>query len=161
MQIKYLGNEKFEIRSNQGSISLDYGLKINGFDLSGPGEYEKAGIAVTGIPNGQNTIYVIRTEDMNLCYLGKLATDLAEAAIKEIGDIDILFLPLGEDDTLPTKKAVQVLSKIDPKIVIPMLYSDLSEFKKSEGLMDGEIDILKIRPADLPAEERKVVLLKA
>lgn len=160
MQIKYFGRDKFEIKVNQGLIALDSHLAINGFDLSGPGEYEKSGVVVLGIPDGQNTIYLIRAEEMTVCHLGHIARELPESEIKEIGDVDILFLSLGEEGTLPAKKALSLLSKIDPKIVIPMLFSDLSEFKKSEGLSDGEVDILKIKPADLPEDERKIVILK-
>lgn len=160
MQIKYLGGEKFEVRSSQTLVSLAYETAIDGFHLPGAGEYEKAGVAVVGIPNGQNTIYVVKIEGINLCYLGKIAQELRSEEIKEIGSVDILFLPLGEDGTLPTKKALQLLSKIDPHVVIPMLYSDLEEFKKSEGISCSEQEVLKIRKVDLPEEERQVIILR-
>jgi L-ascorbate metabolism protein UlaG (beta-lactamase superfamily) len=98
---------------------------------------------------------------MNLCYLGKIAHDLHEDEVKEIGNADILFVPLGEDGSLTTKKALGLVSLIDPKIVIPMLYSDLTEFKKSEGITNGETDILKIKKSELPEEERLNVILKS
>jgi len=159
MQIKYLGGEKFEIRTKEVKISLGYKILINDFSLPGPGEYEKNGIFVEGIADNGNNIYAIKAEEMNLCYLGKISHDLKEEEAKEIGDVDILFVPLGEDGSLPVKKALDVVSKIDPRIVIPMLYSDLSEFKKSEGISDGETDLLKIKKQELPEEERKIVIL--
>lgn len=160
MQIKYLGHEKFEIRTKETKIDLGYKVLVNDFSFPGPGEYEKGGVFVEGIADNGNTIYVLKVEEMNVCYLGKIAHDLKEDEAKEIGNVDILFLPLGEDGSVPVKKAADILSKIDPKIVIPMLYSDLSEFKNSEGITDGELDILKIKKAELPEEERKVVILK-
>jgi hypothetical protein len=42
-----------------------------------------------------------------------------------------------------------------------MLYEDLTEFKKSEGTVDSELDVLKIKKSELPEEERQVVILKA
>lgn len=161
MQIKYLGHEKFEIRTKETKIDLGYKVLVNDFAFPGPGEYEKGGVFVEGIADNGNTIYVLKVEEMNVCYLGKIAHDLKENEAKEIGNVDILFLPLGEDGSVPVKKAVDILSKIDPKIVIPMLYSDLSEFKNSEGITDGELDILKIKKVELPEEERKVVILNA
>lgn len=161
MQIRYLGKEKFEIRSKDNKIDLGYKILINGFELSGPGEYEKNGIFVEGIADNGNTIYSIRVEDINVCYLGNISHDLREDEAKEIGDVDILFVPQGENGSLPTKKSVALISKIDPKIVIPMLYADLSEFKKSEGVVDEEIDILKIKKSELPEEERKNIILKS
>lgn len=161
MQIKYLGKEKFEIRTKDSRINLGYKVSINDFSLSGPGEYEKSGVFVEGISDNGNTIYVVKAEEINLCYLGKISHDLKENEAKEIGDVDILFVPLGEEGSLPIKKSLELVSKIDPKILIPMLYSDLTEFKKSEGISDDEIDLLKIKKSELPEEERKIVILKA
>ena len=161
MQIKYLGKEKFDVRSKEARIELGYQVSINGFPLPGPGEYEKSGISIEGIADNGNTIYVIRADEINLCYLGKISHDLREEEAKEIGDVDILFIPLGEAGSLPTKKALGLVSKIDPKVVIPMLYSDLMEFKKSEGITNGETEVLKIKKSELPEEERMNVILKA
>lgn len=160
MQIKYLGNEKFEIRTKETKVDLGYKISVNNFTFPGPGEYEKGGVFVEGLIDSGNTIYVLKIEEMNVGYLGKIARDLKEEEAKEIGDVDILFLPLGEDGSVPTKKALEIVSKIDPRIVIPMLYSDLSEFMKGEGVTDGEMDVFKIKKAELPEEERKVVILK-
>ena len=77
-----------------------------------------------------------------------------------MGNVDFFFLGLGEDGSVNTKIATKILSEIDPRVVIPMLYSDLAEFKKSEGITDGELDLLKIRKIDLPEEERRIVILK-
>jgi len=161
MQIKCLGEKKFEIRSKDIVLLLDGGISVNDFAFPGPGEYEKNGVIINGIADGQNTIFALRLEEINLGYLGLINHDLTEEEAKQIGDIDILFLPLGLEGSADLKTALKLLSKIDPKIVIPMLYSDLSEFKKSEGISDGEIDILKIKKTELPEEERQVIILKA
>ena len=161
MQIKYLGQEKFEIRTKETKIDLGYRVLVNNFEFPGPGEYEKGGVFVEGIADNGNIIYVLKIEEMNVCYLGKIAHDLKEDEAKEIGNVDILFLPLGEDGSVSTKKALDLVTKIDPRIVIPMLYTDLSEFMKSEGITDGEMDVFKIKKAELPEEERKVVILNA
>ena len=161
MQIKYLGKKKFEIKTKEVVLVLDDGISVNDFALSGPGEYEKSGVIINGIADAENTIFALRIEEMNLGYLGLINHDLTEEEAKQVGDIDILFLPLGQEGSADMKTALKLLSKIDPKIVIPMLYSDLSEFKKSEGISDGEIDVLKIKKADLPEEERQVIILKS
>ena len=160
MQIKCLGSKKFEIRAKDIDLLLDGDVSINGFIFPGPGEYEKNGVIVNGIADGENTISTLRLEEINLGYLGLINHDLTEEEAKQIGDIDILFLPLGLEGSADMKTALKLLAKIDPKIVIPMLCSDLSEFKKSEGISDGELDILKIKKADLPEEERQVFILK-
>jgi len=162
MHIKYLGDDHFEIKTGSALINLSSRPSVDGFTLPGPGEYEKAGVGIAGIADGlENTIYVFRAEEINLCYLGRMKDSPAAGEIKEIGNVDILFLPLGEEGTLPTKKALDLVSKIDPRVVIPMLYSDITDFKKGEGVEDGEVDSLKIKRVDLPEEERRVVILRS
>lgn len=159
MQIKYKGGQGFEIKSKEIDLQFSDKTVINGFTFPGAGEYEKSGVILNGINDGDNTIYVAKIEDMNLCHLGKINHDLSEDEAKQIGDVDILFLPLGQDGSSELKISLKNLSKIDPRVVIPMLYSDLSEFMKSEGITDGEMDVLKIRKAELPEEERKIIIL--
>jgi len=160
MQIKYKGADKFELKTKDAEVLIGKSIKIGDFDFAGPGEYEKSGVILNGVADADNTIYLLTVEEMKICHLGHLAHDLSEEESKQIGDVDILFLPLGAEGSAELKIALKVLSKIDPRIIIPMLYSDLSEFKKTEGVVDGELDILKIRKIDLPEEERKVVILQ-
>jgi L-ascorbate metabolism protein UlaG (beta-lactamase superfamily) len=161
MQIKFKGKDKFEIKSKELEIILDGKVSVNGYEFPGPGEYEKAGVIINGIADGDNTIYILNVEDMNICYLGKLNHALSEEEGKEVGNVDILLLPLGQDGSADIKTATKIISTIDPRVVIPMLYSDLTEFKKSEGITDGEIDVLKIRKIDLPEDERVIYTLSA
>lgn len=161
MQIKYKGGDHFEIKSKELDIVLADKVLINGFSFPGPGEYEKGGVILNSIDDNGNTIHVARVEEMNLCHLGHIKHDLSEEETKQVGDIDILFLPLGQEGTADMKTALRLLSKIDPRIVIPMLYEDISEFKKSEGIVDSELDILKIKKSDLPEEGRQIVILQA
>lgn len=161
MHIKYLGGDKFDIRTKDTTIELGETIKVNGFQFPGPGEYEKSGVFIEGIADNGTTLYLIRAEEINLCYLGRISHPLSEKEAKEIGDVDILFVPLGEEGSLPVKKSISLISEIDPKVVIPMLYSDLSEFKKDEGISDGEMEVLKIKKAELPENERMTVILKS
>lgn len=160
MQIRYSGKDKFNIKTGQSLIRLGVECAVDDFSIPGPGEYEKGGVSIIGIANDNNTIYVIRAEEINLCYLGRIVKEVSQNVVKEIGDVDVLFLPLGEEGTLEVKKAVDLLSAIDPRVVIPMLYADLSDFKKSEGITDGETETFKFKKSDLPEEERKIVILK-
>ncbi|MEI6498395.1 MAG: MBL fold metallo-hydrolase [bacterium] len=161
MQIQYRGSDNFDIKLKDTILKLGSRVSIDDFVLPGPGEYEKRGISVFAIPDDQNIIYTIHAEEMTLCFLGHLSRDLNEEETKQIGNVDILFLPLGAENTIELKKALNILSKIDPRVVIPMLYTDIEEFKKSEGVADGEFDVLKIKKSDLPDEQRALFVLKA
>jgi len=163
MIIKYQGEEKFEIKTTEAKFTLSQaGIDIEGFIISTPGEYERRGVSVQGITldGEQKPIYIIHTEEMAFCYPDGLNHELDEEIVKLIGDIDILFVPLGENGSMPLKLAQKLISDIDSRVVIPMLYSDIEQFKSAEGITDGEIDQLKIKKADLPQEERKFYILK-
>jgi L-ascorbate metabolism protein UlaG (beta-lactamase superfamily) len=163
MIIKYNGEEKFEIKTAEAKVSLSSaGIDIEGFIINTPGEYERRGVSVQGITldGEQKPVYIIHTEEMSLCYPDGLNRELDEEIVKLIGDIDILFVPLGESGSMPLKLSQKLISDIDPRVVIPMLYADIEQFKSAEGITDGEVDQLKIKKAELPVEERKFYILK-
>ena len=148
--------------------------------IDGPGEYEKQGIQVMGVTSfhdkmngkerGLNTIYLIKAEDMTICHLGDLGQDkLDDKQVEEIGDVDILMVPVGGTYTLDAKEAVGVVGQIEPKVVIPMHYKikdltiDISgpdKFLKEIGLSPEKVDKFKIAKKNLPAEEMKLVMFQ-
>lgn len=106
--------------------------------LSGPGEYEISGISFIGIASfhdglngkkrGRNTIFIIEAEGLRLAHLGDLGHTLSNTTLEQMGDIDILMVPVGGEYTIGPKQASEVAGKIDPCFIIPMHYqvSDLN-----------------------------------
>jgi L-ascorbate metabolism protein UlaG (beta-lactamase superfamily) len=100
--------------------------------IKSPGEYEIGGTFITGIASfhddkkgevrGKNTIYVIEMDDVTLCHLGDLGHPLDSHLIEEIGDIGVLFLPVGEVSTIPIDTAMEIVRQLEPSVVIPMHY---------------------------------------
>jgi L-ascorbate metabolism protein UlaG (beta-lactamase superfamily) len=100
--------------------------------IKSPGEYEIGGTFITGVASfhdnkkgevrGKNTIYIIEIDGITLCHLGDLGHPLDSHLIEELGDIDILFLPVGEVSTIPIDTAVEIVRQLEPPIVIPMHY---------------------------------------
>ena len=149
------------------------------FVVQGPGEYEIKGISIWGISSfhdkkmgsqrGKNTIYVYHLDTLRLCHLGDLGHKLDDSQIERIGELDILMIPVGGVYTIDAKEAVQVVSQLEPKIVIPMHYKtkglafelgSLNEFLREINEKETKpVKSLKISKATLP-EERKVVWLK-
>ena len=156
------------------------GINPEAFLINTPGEYEKRGIAIRGISSyhdksegkerGMNTIYVMKAEDMTICHLGDLGQEkLTESQVDEIGDIDILFIPVGGNYTINYKEAVGVIGQIEPKIIIPMHYKvkdlkiDLDssdKFVKELGLTPEKVDKYKIAKKLLPLEEMKLIMFE-
>lgn len=90
------------------------GIKIKGTKAS----HDKS----KGTQRGQIVIFTIEVEDLRLCHLGDLGEALSEDQLKDIGKIDILFVPVGGFYTIEPDEARLVVRSINPKIVIPMHY---------------------------------------
>lgn len=123
------------------------------FVILGPGEYEVAGVTVLGFPSyhddkkgeerGRNTIYKMTIDGIRVVHLGDLGHKLSEDVIDKLGDVDILFIPVGGQYTIDAATAVEVVSQIEPLVVVPMHY-------KREGMhkdfseVDGVEKFLKL-----------------
>ncbi|MBI4692236.1 MAG: MBL fold metallo-hydrolase [Candidatus Terrybacteria bacterium] len=129
------------------------------FVIDSPGEYEIKGLTIKGLFDGLNTIYVLIFEDISLCHLGRFKEKEIKPEIKEeIAEVDILFIPVSEDDG---QRAGQFVAQIEPKIAIPMHYkeSDLKKFLKEFG--NGSIkpvEKLTIKKKDLGEETQVIVI---
>lgn len=155
------------------------------FVIDGPGEYEVSNVLITGVrtyhdavkgaERGFNTVYVIHLDDVVFCHLGDLGHELNQRQIEEIGDIDVLLVPVGGGETIGPEEAASVISQLEPRIVIPMHYETvqlsfdqklmpLEKFLHELGLKDVEpTDKLSVTPSSLPApgEETRVIVMRA
>lgn len=100
--------------------------------VDGPGEYEVAATFVNGVGTfrddargkklGRNTAYVIHLDDLAICHLGDLGHLLTSAQIEALEGPDVLLIPVGGNCTLNGVQAAEVVSQLDPKLVVPMHY---------------------------------------
>jgi L-ascorbate metabolism protein UlaG (beta-lactamase superfamily) len=100
--------------------------------VEGVGEKTVKGVKIKGIAaahdekggtlRGKDTIFVWELGGIRFAHLGDLGAMLSEAQIKEIGTIDVLFIPVGGFFTIDSGVATQVVSALNPKVVIPMHY---------------------------------------
>lgn len=147
------------------------------FVISGPGEYEVNGIFIHGFPSktvygGEekiNTIYVFEIDSIRVAYFGAISDKELSAEIKEIlGDIDIIFMPIGNDEVLGAGDAYKMAVKREPKIIIPIHFDKvgdknaLKDFLKEAGDEKVKpVDKLTIKRKDLTGKEGEVVVLKS
>lgn len=100
--------------------------------INGPGEYEINDVLITGVPSyhddqhgkirGHNTIYVIHMDDLVICHLGDLGHILHEEQLEEVADADILLLPISGGNSVNATMAAEIISQVEPRVVIPMHY---------------------------------------
>jgi L-ascorbate metabolism protein UlaG (beta-lactamase superfamily) len=112
--------------------------------LRGPGEYEIQDVLITAVASyhddergkrlGRNTIYLLRIDDLLVCHLGDLGHLLTDAQQEEISDVDILFVPVGGKHTINASQAAEVISQVEPRVIIPMHYATPATEGKIEGL---------------------------
>jgi L-ascorbate metabolism protein UlaG (beta-lactamase superfamily) len=97
-----------------------------------PAEYDIEGVKIQGIKTfhdkqngakrGDNIVFVFRMEGLSVCHCGDLGHLLTLEQIREIGQVDILILPVGGTMTINGVEAVQVMRQLNPTITIPMHY---------------------------------------
>lgn len=145
--------------------------------IDGPGEYELGGVFITGIATWHdkrraqfepNTIFLFEFDDATVCHLGDLGHVLTESQVEALPDIDVLIVPVGGRNTLDAAKAAEVISVIEPKIVVPMHYrmpgtpkhlAPLSRFLKEMGVPAPEpVPSLRVTRSQLPDETQVVVM---
>ncbi len=153
-------------------------LRGNPHVVKSAGEYDIKGVMVEGIisyhdeakgaERGSNIIYRIEMDDITICHLGDLGHVLDNKQLERLEGIDILLVPVGGKYTLDAKKAVEVISQIEPRIVIPMHYKTkdvkadidgVDKFIKELGIEASYEEKLKINKKDLPAEDMELVIL--
>jgi L-ascorbate metabolism protein UlaG (beta-lactamase superfamily) len=118
-----------------------------------PGEYEIGGVLIIGISSfhddengialGKNNVFAIEIEDVTICHLGDLGHPLSAKQIEELGNVDVLLIPVGGGTTITAAQAAALVRSVEPKIVVPMHYQtptlakeldNLDKFLKEMGL---------------------------
>jgi len=146
-----------------------------------PGEYEYGGSEIIGISTfhnsqkgnirGKNTIFLFYLENLCICHLGDIGHLLSDAEMENLNQVDVLLIPVGGKYTVDAKKAVELINQIDPKIIVPMHFrieglapsiqiDGVEAFLKELGSENNPLDFLRVSKDLLPAEEKKIVVLK-
>jgi len=175
------------VRAQVVTISHDapghsYIKAVKGYEhiFDGPGEYEVNGVFITGVAThhrGQpgerqrNTAFLYEYDELSICHLGDLGETLNRKQIEALNSPDVLLVPIGGGDTLDAAKAVEIITELEPRIVIPMHYAQpglkmqlapIDKFLKEMGVEASEpLPSLKLRKSDLAGDETRVILLES
>jgi L-ascorbate metabolism protein UlaG (beta-lactamase superfamily) len=74
-------------------------------------------------PEGEEQRLYVQLDGLKLCHIGDLGHNLTAEQAKEIGKVDVLFTPVAGGATIGPDVAWSVITKLDPKIIIPMHYN--------------------------------------
>jgi L-ascorbate metabolism protein UlaG (beta-lactamase superfamily) len=182
---KDTGYTRPPIRADVITISHDHPGHNNQVGFRGehkvfaaPGEYEVNGVFITGISTfhdarsgsarGPNVVFLFDFDGLSVCHLGDLGHVLNQGQVEALGDVDVLLVPVGAAHTLSLSQASEVISQIEPRLVIPMHYKTSAEkarlepvdkfFKEMGAVPMPAQPELKVTKSGLP-EETQIVLL--
>lgn len=135
------------------------------FVINRPGEYEIGGVEVRalstfhdakeGKERGSNLIMVMRIDDIFIVHLGDLGHVLSEKRVEDIGLVDVLLVPVGGGVTLDAKRASQVITQLEPSIVVPMHYG-VPELSTEMPKLVGVDDFIKEMGAEAGEKSKKL-----
>lgn len=138
------------------------------------GEYEYKEVLVYGFQTAFTQtaplIYRLEVEHVTLAHLGLLNAQLDEKLLNELQGVDVLMLPVGGGAAMTAERAVELVTKIEPRIVIPYAfnangtgedYAPVSQFTKLLGQDTPEAqNKFKLTKKDLPSDTLQVVILE-
>lgn len=160
--------------------SFAKGVKGDPKVIEGPGEYEIKNMFITGVPTahdkkggkdrGANTVFVCDIDGLTICHLGDLGHVPTQPQIEALGNVNVLLVPVGGVSTINAGEAAEIVSMLEPQIVIPMHFyhpglkfklDTTAKFFKEMGIKTpAEIPSIKVTKDSLP-KETQVVLLEA
>ena len=189
---KSIGYDSLKLRSDIVTVSHDApghnntdAVKGTSHVIDGAGEFEIGGVFITGVQtdggsgkkkakskdddlSAPNTIYVFDYDGITVAHLGDLKEIPPQTEIELLGTINVALVPVGGGGGLNAAKAAEVISLIEPNLVIPMHYATpaakvsldaLNKFIKEMGLSKAENQpSLKVTRSGLPSETHVIVL---
>jgi len=146
--------------------------------ITGAGEFEIGGVFITAVQTDgagrktkdkfRNTLYVFDYDGITVAHLGDLQQAPSQSEVEALGTVNVLLVPVGGGSSLNAAKAAEVVSLLEPNLVVPMHYStpdtkitldSLNKFLKEMGLGKQEAQpSLKVTRSGLPEETHVVVL---
>ncbi len=143
--------------------------------VDGPGEYEMGGVFITGIAtfdesnSSRNVLYVLDFDGLTVAHLGDMQQVPTQKQIEALEQVNILLVPVGAGKSLNAAQAAEVVSMLEPNIVIPMHYQlpglkleleTVDRFLQEMGVTDVKEEAsLKVTASGLPEETETVILL--
>ena len=142
--------------------------------LSGPGEYEIGGVFITGISTHRddnslsNILYLFDYGGVKIAHLGDMDKVPTQSQVESLEEVNVLLVPVGGGNSLNAAQAAELVSMLEPNIVVPMHYKipnlkleleDVERFLKEMGITAPEPESsLKVTSSSVPEETQVVIL---
>jgi L-ascorbate metabolism protein UlaG (beta-lactamase superfamily) len=112
--VEVVGGDPVILRSTAGSLQSPIGEVT-----AVASEHDEA----AGTERGPNTIFVFELDGVRVCHMGDFGQNgLREEQAAAIGEIDLLFVPVGGGFTIGADQAALIVERLKPRWVVPMHY---------------------------------------
>ena len=112
--VEFVGGSPQILRSTAGTFDSSIGEVI-----AVASEHDDT----AGTKRGPNTIFCFALDGLRLCHFGDFGqAELRVEQERAIGEVDVLFLPVGGGPTVGGEQAAAIVSALQPRLVIPMHY---------------------------------------
>jgi L-ascorbate metabolism protein UlaG (beta-lactamase superfamily) len=124
-----------------------------------------------GEKRGLNTVTCFTVDKVRICHMGDLGHVPDSSHLKEMGEVDILFIPVGGFYTIDAQATTRICDTVKPRITVPMHYKtshldfpivgvddflkgkqnvrmlDTCEIEYRDGVLPGKPEIIVFKPA--------------
>jgi L-ascorbate metabolism protein UlaG (beta-lactamase superfamily) len=124
-----------------------------------------------GSQRGANIVFCFAVDGVRVCHLGDLGHQLSKAEVAEIGQVDVLMIPVGGFYTIDAATASAVCEQIKPRVILPMHYrndkcsfpiADVEEFLRGKkNVKRTDSNEVELRAGQLPQTTEIIVLKHA
>ncbi len=161
-------NNAASIKGNPQVLNTPGSQKIRNVEIRGYASYHDSN---KGKQRGNNVIFGFKIDGITLCHLGDLGHSLDDKTVSDIGQVDILFIPVGGFFTIDATTATGVINAIKPRVIIPMHFLTpkvtypivgVEDFLKGKsGVKKSESSEIEIKNNSLPVKPEIIVLKHA
>jgi L-ascorbate metabolism protein UlaG (beta-lactamase superfamily) len=158
--VDVIGGDPAVVRSTAGKLESPVGEVV-----AIASEHDQA----AGTERGPNTIFVFSFDGIRVAHFG----DFGQAALRDeqaaaIGEVDLIFLPVGAGPTIDPGQAHEIVDRLSPKWVVPMHYRTpkIGFLEPADAFIEKfdeahRSEATSFETGDLPAGERPVVVVPA
>lgn len=121
-----------------------------------------------GSKRGENAVFSFELDGIRLCHVGDLGQHLTADHVADIGEVDVLMVPVGGNFTINAEQAWQLVEQLSPRVVIPMHYKTAKTnlpIEPVDGFLAGRRNVerrgkseIELTPETLGEDLRIVVL---
>ena len=153
-----------KVRGNPVEVKSAGLKKVGGIEFKGVPTYHDMS---EGRERGRNLAFCFTVDGLRVCHLGDLGHELSKSQLAEIGQVDVLMVPVGGFYTIDATTAGAVCDQIKPRVTIPMHFktsqcdfpiSDVEEFLKGKARVRRlDTTEIELSQSGLPKENEVIV----